>query len=111
MLTRPTVAKVSVLAFTTPSAAGTTPGERYILAADTLWGNDLALGVERATKPGQGYLAASADPEWRKSLDEKIVKFDGRKAERVFGFTYMPKDESIKSTAEAIFKAREGEQK
>ncbi|WOO80181.1 Putative uncharacterized oxidoreductase [Vanrija pseudolonga] len=103
------VAKVSVLAFTTPEASGTSPGERYILAADTLWGNDLALGVERVA-PGPGYLAASSDVEWRKSLDEKIVKFDGRKAERVFGFTYMPKDESIKSTAEAIFKAREGEE-
>ncbi|KAL1412063.1 hypothetical protein Q8F55_003060 [Vanrija albida] len=97
------VAKVAVKAFTTPEASG----ERFILAADTLWGNDLALGVEAATTE-PGYLKASSDAAYRKSLDEGIVKFDGRKAEKTFGFKYTPKDESLRSTVEAIFKAREG---
>ncbi|TXT07349.1 hypothetical protein VHUM_03069 [Vanrija humicola] len=91
------VALASVRALTTPEAAG----ERFILSATPLFGNDVA--VVAAQFPAiKGYTAGNADKAVREKLDAGAVKYDGSKAERVLGFTYVPKDETIRTTLEAL---------
>lgn len=95
------VAYASVKALTTQEAAD----ERYLLSADKIWGNDIALAVETViTEPG--YLKANADPQYRAALAAKKSYFDGSKAEKAFGFTYRKKDDSLRESVEAIQNAK-----
>ncbi|KAL1409978.1 hypothetical protein Q8F55_003978 [Vanrija albida] len=95
------VAFASAKALTTQSAAD----ERYILAADTLWGNDIALAVEAVVKE-PGYLKGNPDAAYRAAQDTKVAKFDGSKAERTFGFTYRKKDATLRESVEAVEAAK-----
>ncbi|TXT11121.1 hypothetical protein VHUM_01872 [Vanrija humicola] len=98
------VAFASVKALTTPEAAD----ERYLLSADTLWGNDLVLGVAEVIKE-PGYLQGNADPEYRAKLDASKSRHDGSKVEKAFGFTYRKKADSIRDSVETLVAAKKAQ--
>lgn len=49
-----------------------------------------------------GLTRGNPDPAFRESLLPLIHRFDGSKAERVLGFTYRAKDETLKETVAAV---------
>lgn len=100
------VAYASVKALSTPEASG----ERYILSADTLFNNDLAIGATADSEAANtvGLTRGNTDPAFRAELDSKAIVYDGSKAEAAFGFKYRTKDATIAETVEVIRKTRAG---
>lgn len=92
------VALASVRALTTPEAAG----QRFILSANPLFGNDVAVVAAAAFPAIKGYTPGNPDKAAREKLAGEAVRFDGSKAERVLGFKYVPKDETIRNTLAAL---------
>lgn len=88
-------------ALSTPAAGG----ERFIVAAEPLFGNDVALLAEEyfPALPTKG----NPDAAFRASQHAKATKFDGSKAEKAFGFKYRPKEQTIRDLF-AVVKEREG---
>ncbi|KAL1405693.1 hypothetical protein Q8F55_007359 [Vanrija albida] len=98
------VAYASVKALSTPEAAG----ERFILSADTLFNNDLAIGATKDEANAAGLTRGNTDPSFRAELDSTAIVYDGSKAEAAFGFKYRAKDETIAETVAAIRASRAG---
>ncbi|WOO84405.1 Putative uncharacterized oxidoreductase [Vanrija pseudolonga] len=92
------VALAILKSLTLPQAGG----ERIILSADTLFGNDFAVVAGTLPNLPTGINKGNADPAYRASLAASSVVYDGHKAERVLGITYRKRDESIKDTFKAI---------
>lgn len=59
-------------------AADGVAGERFIVAAEPLWGNDFALGARALNRPGLN--KGNDDPAYRASLDKKSTHTVGAKA-------------------------------
>lgn len=94
------VAFATVSALSKPEASG----ERYTVAAEPLFGNDVAILAEEyfpsaPTKPNK-------DPAFIDAQKAKATKFDGSKAEKAFGFKYRPKEDVVRD----LFKVVKGRQ-
>jgi nucleoside-diphosphate-sugar epimerase len=90
------VARACVLALQTAGAAG----ERLILSAAPLFGNDVALAAEAVGVAG--VTRGNPDPAFREALLPRMHRYDGSRAERVLGFSYRSKDETLRDTVAAV---------
>lgn len=89
------VAHATVSALSVPEAGG----ERFIVAASPLTGNEVAMIAEEyfpaATKPKK-------DTEYQKQQKERATVFDGSKATRILGTQYRPKEDTIRELFEIV---------
>ncbi|TXT08911.1 hypothetical protein VHUM_03039 [Vanrija humicola] len=85
-------------------SAANVAGERFILSADTLFNNDLAVGATKDEANAAGLTRGNADPAFRAELDNKAIVYVGSKAETAFGFKYRAKDDTIAETVDSIRK-------
>ncbi|KAL1406832.1 hypothetical protein Q8F55_006241 [Vanrija albida] len=92
------VAAAIVSSLQLPGAAG----ERFILGADTLFGNDFAVVAGSLQGLADGVNKGNPDPAYRASLAASSVVYDGAKAARVLGLEYRQRDQSIRETFDAI---------
>lgn len=93
------VAHATVSALTVPDAVG----ERFIIAAAPLTGNEVALLAEE-------YFPAAPkgnkDAAYQQQQRERATVFDGSKATRILGTQYRPKEQSIRDLFDVV-KARQ----
>jgi nucleoside-diphosphate-sugar epimerase len=93
----PTVAKAAVLALQTPHAAG----QRYILTSEPLYGNDVALDAANVY-PERDINKGNSDAAFRAELAKNATVYDGSKAARELGFTYVSRDDTLAETFRAV---------
>lgn len=89
------VAHATVSALSVPEASG----ERFIVAAAPLTGNDVALIAEDYFPSAP---KGNKDPEFQKKQKENATVFDGSKATRILGTQYRPKEDTVRSLFEVV---------